>query len=154
MTQDRTSWGQRWMCKAGKKLPRPLRRAGNKAIARQTQETVTCHRPPAVPPCPPDAPHRARPSWRDLVGETGTWPEPLGPAPQHRHQSSRNRLSRLVPGTGTAPLSRGAANEKPACPPPQGALAADLFTLPEVERPLSASCALLEPYYNIFASES
>lgn len=117
-------------------------------------ETVTCHRPPAMPPCPPDAPHRARPGWRDPVGETGTRPEPLGPAPRCRHQSSRNRLSRLVPGTGTAPPSRGAANEKPACPPPRGALAADLFTLPEVERPLSASCALLEPYYNIFASES
>lgn len=52
------------------------------------------------------------------------------------------------------PTQEGRLMRNPSVPPPQRALAADLFILPEVERPLSASCALLEPYYNIFASKS
>lgn len=79
-------------------------------------------------------------AWDKLLGAGTCAPETALPA--------RPQAQPLHPCAG------GTANEKPVCPPPRGALAADLFTLPEVERPLSAACALLEPYYNIFASES
>jgi len=118
---------------------------GSKATPRQRPGGD--HAPPPPPPrCALGA--HLRPLIRSVRagGTAAARAQPRGPRPGSAAETPRLGTNssaqadvlpkpRFQPGLRHSHRIPGAPNEKPGCPPPRGALAADLFTLPAVERP-------------------